>query len=127
LSAVSHFVLDVIPHWQEVMPPYTPGIRTAIRAPLDLTVAIWLLRRAMQARPHGRGGIILCALTAAGPDVDAALFVWPDLVAEGSAVYRFWRWHTRIQRETPALWGLLPQFALVAMALVETHQVARRG
>src|SRR5215831_4343927 len=88
VAILSHFLLDTIPHWQETLAPYRPGLATWVRLPLDALLALcgvaWIIRRSQQ-----RGGKALAASAIVGtlaglaPDVDALACANPLLLKNG--------------------------------------------
>lgn len=119
LAVFSHFLLDRVPHWQETLPPYRPSVASSIRLPLDLLVAALLVTRAARHDPVRAYSIRLCATVAVLPDIDALSFAFPSLAPAGSRRRRYVEWHNRLQRETSSLWGLVPQVAVLLLALQE--------
>jgi hypothetical protein len=116
IAVGSHFLLDLVPHWQEVLPPYRVGLASALRVPVDTLVAVLLIRRALKSARSTPQRVWLCSAAASAPDLDAVLFLWPWLTSNESTFRRYWRWHIRIQRETGSVWGLLPQVGLILLA-----------
>jgi hypothetical protein len=114
-AMASHFVLDSVPHWQEVLAPYKPGKPTMIRAPLDMALAIGLTILAAHWQPHYVTAIWLGAVFANLPDLDVITILIPRL--RKGLVRRYYDWHCDIQRETSSLWGLVPQLIVIAATL----------
>jgi hypothetical protein len=123
IAVASHFVLDTVPHWQETLFPYRPGLATWIRLPIDLCLAVggvaWIAKQGSK-RQHGLGRVaVLGALAGTLPDVDALACANPSMVRNGW-VRRYFVWHCGIQDETSQRWGLLPQIAVSLAALALT-------
>ena len=117
LAIGSHYLLDMVPHWQETLPPYTPHKGTWIRAPIDLGLGIGLVRVIARSRGDRTATIWLAAAAALAPDLDSLAHAIPSSNESGTLVRRYLRWHVKIQRETPSLLGLLPQILLVLLCL----------
>ena len=123
VAVASHFVLDTIPHWQETLFPYRPGIATWIRIPIDLALAVagvtWIARRGGK-RQRGLGRtVVIGALAGTLPDLDALACSQPALLRNGW-LKRYFVWHCGIQDETSQHWGLIPQIAVSLAALALT-------
>jgi hypothetical protein len=118
LAVASHYALDLVPHWQETLPPYTPHAGTWVRIPIDLALSLYLVHLiAPSAGPNG-WTIWLAALGGAAPDLDALIPLIPQKRALCGPVAHYLQWHVAIQRETASLWGLAPQLALVCACLL---------
>jgi len=119
-AVVSHFLLDMVPHWQETLYPYRPQLATWIRIPIDLLLAMlgvaWIARR---GKRRGRGlatAAVVGALAGTLPDLDAVVCANPLLLRNGW-LRRYFAWHCGIQDETGHGWGLVPQIAVAVLAL----------
>jgi hypothetical protein len=117
LAIASHYTLDRVPHWQETLPPYTPHAGTWIRAPLDATLAFYLVHLMGRTADNSRVVIWIAAVSSTAPDLDSLLMLGPQLAHPWKPIDRYIAWHIRIQRETRSLWGLAPQAVLVAVCL----------
>lgn len=118
-AVASHFVLDYVPHWQEILPPYTPTWKTYARVPLDVALAIGITVLATRWQPQHTAAIWTGAVFANLPDLDSIIMVNPAV--KRGLLKRYWDWHCSIQRETSSLWGILPQLAVVASSLAITY------
>jgi hypothetical protein len=116
LALASHFLLDIVPHWQETLPPYTPHTGTWIRLPLDLGLAASLVALIARDHPAEAPAIWTAACAAMLPDADSALSIVPDL-SHNAALRRYTLQHAGLQNETSSLWGLVPQIALIVACL----------
>lgn len=121
VAIASHFLLDMVPHWQETLAPYTPTRKTYIRIPIDITLAVGITLLAIHWQPQNTGAIWTGAIFANMPDLDSILVIVPGL--NKGIVQKYWDWHCKIQRETSSLWGLVPQLALIAASLILVHQI----
>lgn len=121
VAVASHFLLDMVPHWQETLAPYTPTKKTYIRIPLDMALAIGITLLAVHWQPQNTASVWAGAIFANVPDLDSMLVIVPSL--KKGIIQTYWDWHCKIQRETSSLWGLLPQLALIAASLVLVHQI----
>lgn len=119
-ALASHFALDTVPHWQEILPPYIPTAKTYLRAPIDIALAVGLTIFATHRQPRHAAAIWTGAVVANLPDLDSIAMALPQL--RNGPLKPYWDWHCRIQRETSSLWGLLPQAAVVAMGLWVAHR-----
>jgi len=119
-AIASHFLLDMVPHWQETLAPYTPTRKTYIRAPLDICLAIILTVVATHWQPDHTAAIWLGAFFANAPDFDSIVVILPKL--KRGMIRKFWDWHCAIQRETSSLWGILPQLTLMILCLFFVKQ-----
>jgi len=115
-AVASHFLLDSVPHWQEVLAPYKPDKPTYIRVPLDIVLAIGLTILAVHWQPHYVGSIWLGAIFANAPDLDVITMLIPKL--RQGIVRTYYDWHCRIQRETSSLWGVVPQLIVIVLSLI---------
>jgi hypothetical protein len=113
-ALTSHFLLDIVPHWQETLPPYTPHRGTWFRVPVDLTLAS-LLTWWIAGRGEDRGRVWWSALAGVTPDLDFLWFLAPDSFGRMRVFQGYVSWHSEIQRETSRLWGLVPQLAVIAL------------
>lgn len=126
-AAVSgHFLLDMVPHWQETLPPYTPHRATWIRAPIDVSLAVLLTWRV--ARRRDDPGRVWCsALAGTIPDIDFLWFLAPETFGRIDSLSWYIARHTEIQRETSRLWGLVPQLGVIALCGAILRSQGRRG
>jgi hypothetical protein len=108
----SHFLLDVVPHWQETLAPYTPHRGTWLRVPIDLALALAMTHVIARGSTSGRN-VWGSALAAALPDIDFLWFLAPSAFERLGPVRIYVDWHVAIQRETSRLWGLAPQLAVI--------------
>ncbi|MDD2823267.1 MAG: hypothetical protein PHQ59_04295 [Candidatus Daviesbacteria bacterium] len=108
LAISSHFILDMVPHWQETLYPYKPNKLTWIRIPLDLTLSIGLVWWISQAHPNVSSVIWLTAFAANIPDLDSFVSFSPTLL-QNKIIKSYWDWHNSIQKETSSLLGLVSQ------------------
>lgn len=116
LSLGSHFVLDRVPHWQEILYPYKLTWKTWVRIPLDTMLAFLLVYLIAAANP-GQGKIIwICACLAIFPDIDNIDYLF-KLSNRNKYYKKYSHWHGRIQRETASVWGVLSQFTLSLVCL----------
>ncbi len=115
-AIASHFVLDMVPHWQETLAPYIPTRKTYIRVPIDICLAIGLAVLASHWQPHYAAAIWTGAVFANVPDLDTLVVIAPKL--KKGLVLKFWDWHCKIQRETASLWGIVPQLAVIIISLL---------
>jgi hypothetical protein len=113
LAVASHFLLDLVPHWQETLPPYTPHRGTWVRVPVDLVLSVILIRRIARARPKRSRLIWISACGALVPDLDTLLYAVPGLRERVPFIGPYLRWHISLQHETSSLWGLAPQIGVV--------------
>lgn len=118
-AMASHFILDAVPHWQEILPPYIPTTKTYVRVPLDIALAVGITVLATHWQPQHTAAIWTGAVCANLPDLDSIIMVAPEV--KRGILKRYWDWHCRIQRETDSLWGLVPQLAVVATSLAITY------
>ncbi len=116
----SHFLLDMTPHWQETLAPYTPTWKTWTRIPFDLALAVGLVSLIVVWHPAAVGSVWLGAVCGNLPDADVALMVMPKL-KRGWLTERFFDWHCKIQRETASLWGVAPQVAVIGLGLAAAY------
>ncbi|HEX6509281.1 MAG TPA: hypothetical protein VF221_16765 [Chloroflexota bacterium] len=117
LAVASHFVLDVVPHWQETLSPYTPTRRTWLRIPIDFVVAAGVTA-ILARRSRGRSLVWLSAGFGTLPDIDSLLYLIPGSKGRFALVRPYLGWHAGIQHETSSLWGLFPQIGLVLACLM---------
>ncbi|MDO8570693.1 MAG: hypothetical protein Q7R97_03865 [Candidatus Daviesbacteria bacterium] len=116
LAVGSHFVLDKIPHWQEILYPYRVTHKTWIRIPLDLFLSLILVYLITQHHPTKALIIWVTAFLAVFPDLDGIAFSYPHLF-KIPVLKRFIDWHIKIQNETSSLWGLVPQIIIISLSL----------
>lgn len=121
IAVASHFLLDMVPHWQETLAPYTPTKKTYIRAPIDIGLAVSITLLAVHWQPQNAASIWTGAVFANVPDLDSIVVIVPSL--KKGIIQRYWDWHCKIQRETSSLWGLAPQLALIAASLFLVRQI----
>lgn len=115
LAFVSHFVLDALPHWDFIIPPYTD---TYLYAWGDMFIGwalvFWLLYATACKQ---KWKFVLCAGAAIVPDVInfftinylTGLHPWSD------ALMHF---HIAIQWEEGVFWGLFWQFLLAFIMIL---------
>ena len=115
-ALVSHYLLDMVPHWQETLAPYKPTRWTYIRIPLDIVLAVGLTTWAAYVMPSHASAIWTGAIAANIADLDSLVVLLPSV--KRGLIQKYWDWHCRIQRETSSLWGLLPQVGLIVACLV---------
>ncbi len=115
-AIASHFLLDMVPHWQETLAPYIPTRKTYIRASLDICLAVGLTTLASHWQPEHTAVIWIGAFFANLPDFDSIVVLVPKL--KRGIMHRFWDWHCKIQRETSSLLGVLPQLAVITGCLL---------
>jgi hypothetical protein len=115
-AIASHFILDVVPHWQETMAPYHPTWKTYTRIPLDIGLAIGFVTYAVSLQPSLMPAIVLGAIFASIPDIDVVTIKLPKL--QRGLVKRYWDWHCKIQQETTSLWGVATQLTVLAACIV---------
>jgi hypothetical protein len=127
LAVASHFVLDTVPHWQEVLPPYTPTRLTLVRVPIDAALALTLVWWAVRRAPQRRGLMLATTFVSAAPDLDAIFFVRPSLVPHDTLIKQYFRWHIGIQRETRSLWGLATQGVVTLGCVALARRSQRTG
>lgn len=118
-AIASHFLLDSVPHWQETLAPYEPSKKTWIRIPIDLALAVSLVGLLAYWVPDRAGAVWLGAVMGNLPDLDVIMIVMPQL--KRGLLRKYWDWHCRIQRETGSLWGVVPQVAVIMMALPSVY------
>ncbi len=111
LALGSHFVLDMIPHWQEILHPYKVTYKTWIRIPIDLGVAIFLVNIIANHHLGIANAIWINAFMANLPDFDSIGFIW-SLPLKNKLFKGFFDWHLAIQRETSSFWGIMNQLVL---------------
>jgi hypothetical protein len=111
----SHFVLDMIPHWQETLAPYTPTKKTYIRIPIDIVLSVSITLLAIHWQSQDATAIWVGTIFANLPDFDSLVVLAPSL--NKGMIKKFWDWHCAIQRETKSLWGIVPQLLLIAFCL----------
>lgn len=119
LAFGSHYLLDMIPHWQETLPPYKASRYTAIRMVIDILLTAVCLLYLSSLFPLHTPSILLHALVGVLPDADVLIHqfrVQPFISHHWYTAY--WDWHCRIQRETGSVWGVLPQLAVVIIGLL---------
>jgi hypothetical protein len=120
VAVASHFLLDMVPHWQETLAPYRPDRATWIRLPIDVSLAAlgvaWIARRGSKRHRGLAGAAVVGALAGTLPDLDVLACVNP-LLLRSSFLKRYFFWHCAIQDETSHSWGLAPQIAVSLAAL----------
>ncbi len=117
LAIGSHFVLDMIPHWQEILYPYKVTYKTWIRIPIDLGIAIFLVNIIATHHSGIANNIWMSAFMANLPDFDSFAFIW-SLPLKNKLFKKFFDWHLAIQRETSSLWGVMTQLVLSGSCLL---------
>ncbi|RJQ26532.1 hypothetical protein C4577_03465 [Candidatus Parcubacteria bacterium] len=117
LSISSHFVLDIIPHWQETLYPYVPTKTTWVRILVDLLLSFFLVSWIIQSHPNISSLIWLTAFTANIPDLDSVASVIPS-ISKIKLFKKYYDWHNEIQKETSSLIGLIPQITVSALCLL---------
>ena len=123
LALGSHYLLDMVPHWQETLPPYTPHRGTAVRTAIDSALSVALLRLIARSHPERARWVWLTAGAAILPDADSVVRHLPGSLKRSTAVLAYCRWHINIQRETASFWGLLPQIAVSLLCLLRSRPV----
>ncbi|MFH0936810.1 MAG: hypothetical protein V1808_00775 [Candidatus Daviesbacteria bacterium] len=117
LAIASHFVLDMVPHWQETLYPYKPNKVTWIRIPIDLSLAVVLVYLVTQFHPNIAFVIWLTAFISNIPDFDSIASLIPELFR--SRLFKnYWDWHAKIQRETGSYLGLVSQVIITLVGLI---------
>ena len=120
VAMASHFLLDMVPHWQETIYPYHPHRATWVRIPIDLLLAILgvaLIARHGRRRERGLAtAAVVGALAGTLPDLDALACANP-LLLKNDFLSRYFTWHCGIQDETPHGWGVVTQVAVSLLAL----------
>lgn len=114
-AITSHFLLDMVPHWQETLAPYNPTWKTYVRVPIDIAMAVAITIFAAHMVPQHAAAIWTGAVAANVPDFDSLVVLVPNI--KRGLVQKFWDWHCAIQRETNSLWGILPQLAVILCGL----------
>lgn len=119
LAVASHFVLDSMPHWQEIVYPYDVTWKTWLRIPIDIVVAVTLVTLIIQTHPGQAPLIVLSTLAAIAPDADTLLIIWkkPHKIRW---LKKFFDWHNKIQWETKSFWGVVTQVLLCELFLALT-------
>lgn len=120
VAIASHFLLDMVPHWQETLAPYKPTKKTYIRIPIDFAIGGLVIWLALLAQPQHAAAIWVGALFASAADLDVIVIVYPKL--KRGLLQKYWDWHCAIQRETSSLWGLAPQLGVIALGLAVIYQ-----
>ncbi len=117
LAFASHFVMDAIPHWHNILKGEEYTRKTHIIAFIDfvLAVATASLLLITTSNYYLLYGIIAGTIM----DTDAVLYplferrgwrrLWPDIIS---------RLHGSIQNATTRLWGLLPQAVILFASLL---------
>jgi hypothetical protein len=113
VALASHYFLDTIPHWQETLAPYVPNKYTYMRIPIDLLLSASLVYVVILLKGNHASIIIIGALVANLPDADTLLVPFPKL--KRGILKKHWDWHSKIQRETSSLWGVVTQLITVAI------------
>lgn len=116
VAFVSHFALDAIPHWHDIIRGDAPTKKTIKIATTDFLVAIALAVYSMLATENMN--LLYGMVAGSVMDTDVVLYplfekkgwkkLWPSVIS---------KLHGGIQNETKSLWGLLPQ-ALVLLASI---------
>lgn len=117
VAIASHYILDMVPHWQETLAPYNPNFKTYIRIPIDLFLAIGIVSAIAFWNPLSASTIWIAAIAANVPDLDA-LFVLKRRLLEKGVLKKYWDWHCKIQNETSKFYGVVPQVFVIIVALV---------
>lgn len=109
LAFASHFVLDAVPHWQLVMPPYKFSWRSVVTL-IGTVVATPLLGGYLySSAPNASQAAVLAAMISAClPDIDDALVVIPG-VDSNVLFQKFRAFHNNLQKETTEIIGILFQ------------------
>lgn len=119
IAVGSHFILDSIPHWQEIFYPYKATPTTWIRIPIDLALAVILVSIISIHHPDITNLIWISAFAANAPDLDSVASIWP--ISLRNKVFKtYYNWHCVIQRETASFKGILTQLVLVVGSLIIT-------
>lgn len=117
LAIGSHFILDMVPHWQETLYPYKPTQATWIRLFIDLALSTILVFWVAQLHPNINTTIWITTFAANIPDLDSISSSFPEVIK--NKIFRaYWNWHNSIQRETSSLLGLIPQTVLSFICLI---------
>jgi hypothetical protein len=116
LALVSHYILDTIPHWQETLAPYIPNKYTYRRIPIDILLSVGLVYAIILLKGSHAPIIIIGAIVANIPDADTVIILFPQL--KRGLIKQHWDWHSRIQRETSSLWGVVTQLVTVVVDFI---------
>lgn len=123
LALASHFVLDLVPHWnphinQEVEKTGKVSRKSTTIVVIDATVALIAGSTiALHALPNHSLAltILISCFLGVLPDVAEAPYFFMNL--KSSMVKRWIRSHRDLQANASPFWGILTQVALVAAAL----------
>lgn len=114
LAVASHFVLDVIPHWQEVITSdYKLTKATFFRVPVDLLLTVGLVWKIAQMHSDQFYLIWLSAAVGNAPDLDVILTNIKPKILQINLFRRYYGWHCRIQKETKSFVGVLTQLVII--------------
>lgn len=116
ISFFSHYLLDLVPHWQETLYPYIPTKKTVIRTFFDLLISFIIVY--FIAKDSKMPWLIWSAGVIANiSDLDT-------LISLNKKSFKFkpfkvyYNLHGKIQRETGSLLGILPQLLVVILSLL---------
>lgn len=117
VAFASHFVIDAIPHWQDVLKGEIFTRRTKIVSSIDVALAVSVVLIMLLTTSHDYLLYGIVAGTIIETDVVVYPFCekrgwkkpWPKLIS---------KLHGVVQNETRSLWGLLPQAAIFALSLL---------
>lgn len=118
LAFASHFVLDAVPHWQLVMPPYKFSWRSVVTliGTIVLTPLSFILLY-LFAPPENTHTVLFAMVFACLPDLDDVLIMIP-WIASNKLFQRFRTFHNSIQKETTQIHGLVFQLVPIVVAIV---------
>jgi hypothetical protein len=113
VSFASHYILDMVPHWQETMYPYKPHLGTWLRIPIDIGLSILLVYIITHYFPQHAVLITVCALLAVLPDLDALFIFNRACLRKGTWSRKLWDFDCKIQNETKSWLGVLTQVVVI--------------
>ena len=114
LVVASHFVLDIIPHWQEVITnDYKLTKATFFRVPVDFLLAVVFVWKIAQMHLDQFYLVWLSAVVGNAPDLDVLLTNIKPKILQVNLFRRYYDWHCRIQKETKSFVGVLTQLAII--------------
>ncbi len=113
LCFVSHFFLDMIPHWQVAFAPYKSTQFAVIGGVVDLMLGISFTVVLSMYHPDIASLMWLGAMAGMVPDIDTILpYIFPAI--KNSKIFKFyWDWHCKIQYEINSVWGVVTKFVLL--------------
>lgn len=124
LAFASHFVLDILPHWnphinQEIKKFGKPTKFSTRLITVDSTLAL-LIGSSIALNYYPDMAkimlILLCCFAAVLPDVVEAPYYF--LGKKSQLVENWIKWQKSIQNDVPAFWGLLVQGAIIIGSLL---------